>query len=214
MVLAKKLRPSWQVNSSCRAGFPPFMANSLRKETDNWGVAGMEIKDLTKEQLLDLLTDAAKRWLAHDGLWFLNVEARRGLEEAIRIDEAAWEQFTVLEAKRIMDFLDLRPGGGLDALERALKFRLYALVNRQEAVRVDENTLVFRMNACRVQEARKRKGLPDFPCKSVGLIEYSGFARTIDPRIKTRVLACPPDEHPEEYYCAWEFTLTDSWRGC
>ncbi|MFA5383931.1 MAG: DUF6125 family protein [Eubacteriales bacterium] len=28
--------------------------------------------------------------------------------------------------------------------------------------------MIFRMNTCRVQAARKRKGMPEFPCKSVG----------------------------------------------
>jgi hypothetical protein len=66
------------------------------------------------------------------------------------------------------------------------------------------------MNDCRVQSARKRKGLSDFPCKQVGLREYSLFAKTIDPRIKTKCIACPPDEHPENYWCAWEFTLVEN----
>jgi hypothetical protein len=66
------------------------------------------------------------------------------------------------------------------------------------------------MNDCRVQSARKRKNLPDFPCKSVGLVEYSGFAQAIDPGIQTRCLACPPDPHPDHYWCAWEFTLPES----
>jgi hypothetical protein len=74
---------------------------------------------------------------------------------------------------------------------------------------VDDHTLRFEMNDCRVQSARKRKGLPDFPCKPVGLVEYAGFASTIDPRIQTRCLACPPDPHPETYWCAWEFTLLE-----
>ena len=167
----------------------------------------MEIADLSKEQLLVLLTDAAKRWLAHDGLWFQAVEGAHGLDEAIRLDAEAWARFTVIEAKRIKEFLELPEAGGLDALAQALKFRLYALVNKQETIRSDERTIVFRMNACRVQEARKRRGLPSFPCKSVGLVEYAWFAREIDPRIKTRCLACPPDEHPAQYWCAWEFTI-------
>lgn len=63
------------------------------------------------------------------------------------------------------------------------------------------------MNDCRVQAARKRKNLPDFPCRPVGLVEYANFARAVDPRIRTRCIACPPDDHPEEYFCAWEFWL-------
>jgi hypothetical protein len=166
-----------------------------------------DLDSLSREELTAMLLDAAKLWLAHDGLWFQAVERAGGLETAIAQDAEAWERFTVLEAKRIMNRLALAPGGGLDALARTLDHRLYALLNRQATERVAPDRLVFRMNECRVQSARQRKGLPDFPCKEVGLVEYAGFARTIDPRIETRCLSCPPDEHPQEYVCAWEFTL-------
>ncbi|NLL18526.1 MAG: hypothetical protein GX262_05815 [Clostridia bacterium] len=169
----------------------------------------MVLKDLSREQLEKLISDLAKRWIAHDGLWFLAAEGKFDLETAIELDTLAWEKFTVIEAKRIMDFLQLPPNGGLKALATALDYRLYAFLNQQVTEWVDDKTLVFKMTNCRVQSARKRKGLPDFPCKSVGLVEYSGFAKTIDPRIKTRCIACPPDPHPEEYYCAWEFTIED-----
>ena len=75
--------------------------------------------------------------------------------------------------------------------------------------RVDEKTLRFEMKQCRVQVARERKGLPDFPCKSVGIVEYAYFAAAIDPRIRTEVLFCPPDIRPEGCYCSWQFTLED-----
>ena len=169
----------------------------------------MDLKELSREQLEYLLTDFAKRWLAHDGLWFQQVESAHGMEEAIRLDAGAWESFTVIEARRIMDFLDIKPGGGLSALKEALKYRLYSFLNKQEIIEKDEKTLIFRMNDCRVQSARKRKQLPDFPCRPVGMVEYSVFARTIDPRIQTRCLYCPPDPHPEDSYCAWEFIVQE-----
>ena len=49
------------------------------------------------------------------------------------------------------------------------------------------------MKECRVQSARRRKGMPFHPCKPVGCIEYSGFARTIDDRIECRCLSCYPE---------------------
>ncbi len=169
------------------------------------GIAALEA--MTKEELIQVCLDDAKNWLAHDGLWFLAVEKDHGMDAAIEADRAAWEMFTVIEARRILARLGLEPGGGIPALVRCLEHRLYARLNLQETVEVSRTLAVFRMNDCRVQSARNRKGLPDFPCKSVGLVEYAGFARTVDPRIKTRCIACPPDEHPEEYCCAWEFTL-------
>jgi len=165
--------------------------------------------DLSKKELLALLSDAAKNWLAHDGLWFQAVENTCGIEAAIELDRQAWELFTQIEARRIMKRLKIAPGGGIPALIQALQFRLYAFINVQEVVEVTENRCVFRMANCRVQEARERKNLPNFPCKSVGIVEYTYFARTIDPRIKTRCIACPPDPHPPDFYCCWEFTIEE-----
>ena len=166
------------------------------------------VDELTREQLLELVHNFAKNWLAHDGLWFQAVERTRGLDEAIAADAEAWRRFSPIEAKRIKEFLGLPDRGGLEALRTALDYRMYAVLNWQHA-ELRDGVLRFYMNDCRVQSARKRKGLPDFPCKQVGLVEYSTFAREIDPRIETRCIACPPDEHPEEYYCGWEFRLRE-----
>ena len=164
-------------------------------------------QDMERPELLGLLEDAAKNWLAHDGLWFQEVERAHGLHEAMALDKAAWEKFTVLEAKRIMKRLGMEPGGGIPALMEALGFRLYAYLNRQEVTQTGPDRCVLTMQTCRVQVARQRRGLPDFPCKEVGVVEYSGFARTIDPDIGTTCIVCPPDEHPEDVWCSWEFVL-------
>jgi hypothetical protein len=158
--------------------------------------------------LLILVENFAKNWLAHDGLWFQAVEKELGLEKAIQLDREAWQHFSPLEARRIKGFLSLPEKGGLEALQRALEFRLYAVINKQ-TTEIESGRLRFYMNDCRVQSARVRKGLPDFPCKEVGLVEYTTFAREIDSRIKTRCIACPPDEHPPEYFCGWEFWIED-----
>ncbi|KPJ61104.1 MAG: hypothetical protein AMJ46_03185 [Latescibacteria bacterium DG_63] len=163
--------------------------------------------DFTKEELQEFLSDVAKNWLAHDGLWFLQVEKEFGLEAAMKLDRQAWEEFTVVEAKRIMQRLGIKSGGGMNALAEALGFRLYAFINEQEISELTKNSLVFRMKTCRVQDARKRKGLADFPCKDIGIVEYSNFAATIDSRIKTECIVCPPDDHPPDTWCAWRFSL-------
>ncbi|MHA1378133.1 MAG: DUF6125 family protein [Candidatus Helarchaeota archaeon] len=168
-----------------------------------------ELNKLTKERLIGLIVDAAKNWLAHDGLWFQEVEKVYGMDKAIELDANAWRKFTVIEAKRIMQRMNIKHGGGIPSLIEALKYRLYAHINEQEIIEITDNRCIFRMNNCRVQAARKRRGLPDFPCKPVGLVEYSEFAKAIDPRIKTRCIACPPDVHPKNYFCSWEFIIQE-----
>ncbi len=164
---------------------------------------------LPKEELIDYIEDLSKNWLAIDGTWFQVVEREFGIEKAIELDAAQWKRFTVIEAKRIMRRFNIQEKGGIPALVKALNYRVYANINVQETVEVSENRCVFRMNNCRVQYARKRRNLPDFPCKPVGIIEYEDFAKTIDPRIKTKCICSPPDKHPENYYCAWEFTMEE-----
>ncbi len=162
---------------------------------------------MSREQLRQALEMFAKSWLAHDGCWFLAAEERHGMEEAIALDRSSWARFAAAEARRILTSFDLSPQGGLGALEQALGLRMYAVINAQHTEwSADGRTLRFIMDVCRVQETRRRKGLPDFPCKSVGVVEFETFARTVDPRLRTTCLHCPPDAPPGKY-CAWEFTL-------
>ncbi len=160
-----------------------------------------------REELLRALEMFAKNWLAHDGCWFLAAEERFGMETAIELDARSWARFAAVEARRIMDVFGIPPAGGLPALEKALGLRLYSVVNAQRVEwSEDRQRLRFFMDQCRVQQARQRKGLPAFPCKQVGMVEFETFAKTVDPRISTSCLRCPPDA-PEGMYCGWEFTL-------
>ncbi len=167
------------------------------------------LEDLPKETLLKVIDAYAKAWQAMDGAYFLALEKKYGIDVAIEMDKEAWRIFSPIEAKRIMREFGLSENGGLETLEKALGFRVYAALNKQSTLRKEGNTLIFTMEACRVQVARNRKGLPDFPCKQVGVIEYEEFAKTIDPRIKTKCNYCPPDDHPEDAYCQWKFTLEE-----
>ncbi len=162
---------------------------------------------MTREDLLRALEMFAKNWLAHDGCWFLAAEETFGMEAAIELDTIAWQRFAVAEANRIMATFGISAGGGLSALEQALGLRQYSLINSQRMEwSQDGKRLRLFMDVCRVQEARRRKELADFPCKSVGTVEFETFARTVDPQIHTRCLHCPPDDS-EGKYCGWEFSL-------
>jgi len=162
---------------------------------------------MSREELLQALKGFAKNWLAHDGCWFLAAEERLGLDAAIDLDAAAWRRFAVAEARRLIEVFGIPHGGGLQSLERALSLRMYAVLNEQHAEWSDDGrTLRFVMDGCRVQDTRRRKGLPAFPCRPVGDVEFSTFARAIDARIATRCIHCPPDPN-RTGACTWEFTL-------
>lgn len=163
---------------------------------------------LTEKQLVELAAIYARNWLAMDGLWFQAVERRFGMDAAMACDVEIWEAFTVIEARRIRTFLSLPDRPGLEGLARALPLRLYARINPAD-IRIEGDCLWYRMTDCRVQQARKRKGLPYHPCKAVGLVEYGAFARCIDPRISCECVSCYPDVTDPGAACVWKFTLCE-----
>lgn len=165
------------------------------------------LAELPAKKLIDLIDALCKNWLANDGLWFQAVESDHGMNDAKRCNDSCWGHFGPFEAWSIKRFLGLGDLPGLKGLAQAFGYRMYARVNRQSVIWESENSLLFQMNACRVQVTRNRKGLPDYPCKSAGLVEYAYFAEAMDARIKTECIGCPPDPHPENWYCAWRFTM-------
>ncbi|MBZ5549020.1 MAG: DUF6125 family protein [Acidobacteriia bacterium] len=162
---------------------------------------------MSREDLLRALDMFAKNWLAHDGCWFLAAEERFGMETALELDTRSWKRFAATEAGRIMHTFNIPADGGLAALEKALGLRLYSVINAQHVEWLEDGQrLRFVMDVCRVQQTRRRKGLLPFPCQSVGMVEFETFATTVDSRIRTKCLHCPPDAAGDQY-CAWEFTI-------
>ena len=163
--------------------------------------------DMDRDKLMGLIETLGVNWLANDGVWFQSVEFTSGMDDAKRCNDTCWTRFAPFEAWSIKRFLEIPENSGLEGLKKALNFRMYSRINTQTIVDESDNVIRFEMNDCRVQSSRKRKGLPDYPCKSAGSVEYTSFARGVDKRIQTECIGCPPDEHPDEWFCAWRFTL-------
>jgi len=163
--------------------------------------------NMPQEKLVGLIEGLGLNWLAGDGVWFQTVEAKCGMLDAKRCNDSCWAWFSPFEAWSIKRLLSLPEQPGIEGLKKALEMRLYAKINVQSIINEDPGSIIFQMNNCRVQAARKSKGMDDYPCKSAGLVECTTFARAIDSRIKTECLGCPPDTHPDEWFCAWRFSI-------
>ena len=166
------------------------------------------LEKLDKADLLKLIEIYCKNWLAMDGVWFQSVERKLGMDEAMEHDINAWRSFTVIEARRIKEFLKLPARSGIVGLKKALKYRLYANINEDEII-VQDNVLIYRTLDCRVQNARKRKGMEFHPCKSVGIVEYKYFAKEIDDRFECEAISCYPEITDDSCNCSWKFTLVE-----
>lgn len=171
---------------------------------DNYEV----LSSFTKDELIELIGIYSKNWLAHDGVWFQSIEQKLGMDEAMYHDIEAWRRFTVIEGRRIKEFLKLEEHPGIEGLAKALRLRFYANINR-DSIEIDGNTLTFTVIDCRVQTARSRKGMPWHPCKPVGEVEYGGFAKTIDDRFECECVSCYPEISDHACACKWRFTLRE-----
>ena len=159
---------------------------------------------LTREELVELLEITAKDLIALDGTWFQSLEREQGMDTAMEHDRAAWRRFVPSEARRLKKLLDISDRCGLEGLAEALPLRCTSLANEWEILWEDD-ALVFRITDCRVQNARARKGMEFHPCKSVGELEYAGFAAALDDRIHRECVSCFPDVTDNTCNCAWRF---------
>ena len=197
--------PKKRISDVLRMGYGLYLCRQINQKGGN--MKNEYLQSLTTEELIRLIEDYSKNWLAMDGVWFQSVERKHGMDEAMYHDSEAWKRFTVIEAKRIKRFLNMPEHPGLKGLASALQLRFYANLNEADILIEDEETLVYRTKECRVQQARARKQLPYHPCKSVGEIEYAGFARTIDDRITCECISCFPEVTDPTCCCAWRFRI-------
>jgi hypothetical protein len=203
------LQEAIRLEEKVSGSFFPIAINRLSKTLGFQTEDGLPLwlVNMEKEKLISLINAMSANWLTNDGVWFRAVEDNHDMYTSKRCNDTCWTRYSPLEASIVRSFLHIPEQSGLDGLEQALKFRLYANINEQTIERSGDE-LVLRMVRCLVQKTRGSQGLPDYPCKSAGLVEFDTFARTIDPRITTECSSCPPDKHPKEWVCAWRFHIS------
>ena len=161
-------------------------------------IPGDKIPDFIFLHLRDL-------W-AVDGLYFLGIEKQFGTEAATEIDRKVWEAMGKIEARRLKEFLGLN-GSDIPSMIKALRFSGWALDLEDKEIVVEKEKAIVRNIRCRVQNTRITKGLDEFPCKKVRWGFLKSFAREFNPDIIVDCNVCPPDEHPSDLWCEWEFKI-------
>lgn len=169
-------------------------------------MSGANLEALPKETLIKIIRMLAKNWLTVDGLWFRGVEEKYGLDAAMELDVKMWWQEALIEARRIKETLGIREKG-IDGVLKAMEYMSWSLAYYFEYEERTPTRAILTCSHCLPQEARVRQGLNEFPCKPTGDAVMSRLIEVIDPRVKYRCIACPPDEHPADFWCKWELSL-------
>lgn len=165
------------------------------------------ISDIPKEDIAEFIFLHLRNLWAVDGLYFLGIEERFGTEAATEIDRAVWKVMGKIEARRLKQFLNLGQKNDISSLMYALQRSSWALDLEDKEIIVEKNRGVVRNIECRVQNTRKKKGLSEFPCKTVRWGFLKAFTKEFNPDIEVSCSVCPPDPHPENLWCQWVFTM-------
>lgn len=162
----------------------------------------MELKPEEKDEYINFML---RQYRLVDGLWFLAVEDRFGLEAAVELNERIWEDIGGRSARDIKRRFSVEEKG-LRGFVKAIKYFPWTTIIGFE-IEENEEKVTIKVPSCPPQVARIKDGRGEFPCKEMHLREFRAFAAEIDERIDVKCIFAPPDEHPEDCFCMWEFRI-------
>ena len=161
------------------------------------------------EKKLDYLFLQIRNLWRVDGLYFLGIEKKFGAEAAAEIDADVWEAMAEIEAKNLQKMFNVEENPNVTKIVELLQKSSWALDQPFKTIETTDKGAIVGIDRCRTQETRLRKGLNEFPCKKVRFGYLTRFAKTLNPRAQVKCLVCPPDKHPKESWCKWEFNKID-----
>lgn len=162
---------------------------------------------MPNEKLLDFFFLQIRNLWRVDGLYFLGIEQKFGTEAATEIDAGVWQVMARIEAKSLRKMFQVRENANIQTIISLLRKSSWALDQPFKTVEASNKRAVLITDRCRTQETRLKKGLDEFPCKKVRFAYLENFAKTLNPDVEVYCLVCPPDKHPRNLWCKWEFRL-------
>jgi len=163
------------------------------------------LAQLPKEKIHEYIFLQLRNLWAVDGLYFLGIEELSGTEVATKIDAEVWAVMGKIEARKLKEFLGITRND-IPSMITALQFTSWALDLEDKELTITKDRAVIRNVRCRVQNTRRSKGLNEFGCKPVRFGFLKAFAKEFNSEIVVKCIVCPPDSHPENLWCEWEFT--------
>jgi len=161
---------------------------------------------LEKEEIVKLL----RKIIIDTNVWAFHLE-----EEVANMDPARMpvlnlqlnEMFGFRQASGIKK-MGLITGSGLDAVEQALSYSHWMVLENLRTERPDRNTLRFGTVDCTVKRAMDALGRK-MDCSETGLKIRRRFVEVIDPMARvTRIFsAADEDKRGTDYTCLWEVKL-------
>lgn len=160
---------------------------------------------LSKEQLIDVIDMIQKNWWNLQNNYILHINTQYGEEAAVKADAICFPANAKVQMYRLQKMLKLKKD--LSALMDAMVLSTIWTNCDYDLKIVDEKAFRITVTNCYQQVRRLEDGLGELGCKPAGIAICEAAAEVIVPGVQVKCLACPPDPHPKDVWCDWEFRI-------
>lgn len=160
---------------------------------------------LSKSRLVDYIEMVNKNFWSLQNHYVAEIERRYGLDIAMDFDLTCFTRAFEAQIHRMRKLFNF--GDDISAFINFNDFSQAAANLEYEYRDITPTSIVWRVTNCPMQERRLKDGLPEATCKEGAIYTNSTIARLINPKMKAICIFCPPDPHPEDTWCEFEFKI-------
>lgn len=164
-----------------------------------------ELLKMPQEQLAGYVEVLHKFFWNIQGNWMQHVSERYGTGAAKEGDTIVFGRNGEVQGWLLKKLFSL--SDDMEDFRKALFFSTLLSNVEYRVTEVSGVHLRARVTKCHMQLNRRKAGLPELPCKESGMAALGRFGRAVNPALDMRCIVCPPDEHPDDLWCEWEWRL-------
>jgi len=164
-----------------------------------------DFSKMDRTDLLKYIEFMLKHLRYVDAFWYLFAEKKFGSEAAATLNEEVWATMGKIVARDIKEKFNVHKKG-LDGFLQVQRYYYWAILTRYNVEKSD-GELIITVPHCPPQEARLKKDMGEFNCKTMHRREFEAMAGEIDERIRVECIFAPPDPHPTDIFCKWRITI-------
>jgi len=164
-----------------------------------------KLSKCSKDELLEFIDMFQKNWWNLQNNYILYLNNNFGEEAAVKADGHCFSANARVQVYRLSKMFGLK-----DDLQSVMDAMILSTIwanGDYDIWKTDEKSFRIKVTNCYQQVRRLEDGMGEFACKPAGFAIAETAGKVINPALDVKCIVCPPDDHPDDVWCEWEFTL-------